>query len=463
MGNRYLEQMRAGETLSPAQQLCMTVQLSIPAMLAQVSSIAMQYIDASMVGHLGANASGSIGLVSSTTWLFGGLCSAAAIGFTVQVAQSIGAGKDQQARSLVRQGLVATLGFSLLLLGIGVSLSSGLPAWLGGEPDICPDASRYFLVYSLTLPVTMSNYLTGGMIQCSGNMKLPSFLHVVMCLLDVVFNSLLIFPTRQAWGITLPGAGLGVMGAALGTSLAQLTVGLILLGYLLAGPQVLALRREEKLVFSPQQLKRAVKISLPVGCEQFIMCSAYVMATRIVSPLGTIAIAANSFAVTAESLCYMPGYGIGTAATTLIGQSVGAGRKDLTRRLAWLTTGLGVGIMTVSGALMYLFAPAMMALLTPDPSIRALGAAMLRIEAFAEPLYGASIVAAGAFRGAGDTFMPSCFNFLSMWCVRIPLSAFLAPRMGLQGVWLAMCIELCFRGLLYLGRMKGRGWMKEKL
>lgn len=461
MRTTYLERMRAGETLSPAQQLLMTVQLSIPAMLAQVSSIAMQYIDASMVGRLGANASGSIGLVSSTTWLFGGLCSAAAIGFTVQVAQSIGAGEEARARGLVRQGLAAGLCFSLALLGVGAALSGGLPRWLGGQPDICGDATGYFLVYSLTLPVTMTNYLTGGMIQCSGNMRLPSLLHVSMCLLDVVFNSLLIFPSRQVGAFTLPGAGLGVVGAALGTSLAQLVVGLILLWYLLVRSPSLSLRRGEPFRFSAEQLRRAVRISLPVGCEQFIMCTAYVMATRIVSPLGTIAIAAHSFAVTAESLCYMPGYGIGTAATTLIGQSVGAGRRDLTRRLGWMTTGLGVGIMTVSGALMYLLAPAMMALLTPDPAIRALGAGVLRIEAFAEPLYGASIVAAGAFRGAGDTLMPSCFNFLSMWCVRIPLSAFLAPRMGLQGVWLAMCLELCVRGLLYLTRMKGKGWMKQ--
>lgn len=460
MGNPYLERMRAGEALSPAQQLLMALQLSIPAMLAQVSSIAMQYIDASMVGRLGANASGAIGLVSSTTWLFGGLCSAAAIGFTVQVAQRVGAREEEEARCLVRQGLAVTLVFSLGLLALGAAISGKLPDWLGGAPDICPDASRYFLVYSLTLPVTMANYLTGGMIQCSGNMKLPSFLHVVMCLLDVIFNSLLIFPTRQVGAFTLPGAGLGVTGAALGTSLAQLTVGLVLLWYLLARSPALALRSGEPFRFSKEQQKRAIKISLPVGCEQFIMCSAYVMATRIVSPLGTIALAAHSFAVTAESLCYMPGYGLGTAATTLIGQSVGAGRKDLTRRLAWMTTGLGMVIMTLSGALMYLLASAMMALLTPDPAIRALGAGVLRIEAFAEPLYGASIVAAGAFRGAGDTLMPSCFNFLSMWCVRIPLSAFLAPRLGLEGVWLAMCLELCFRGLLYLGRMKRGRWMK---
>lgn len=122
-------------------------------------------------------------------------------------------------------------------------------------------------------------------------------------------------------------------------------------------------------------------------------------------PAGDGTIAANSFSITAESLCYMPGYGIGTAATTLIGQSIGARRHDLTRRLGYLCTGLGMTVMTLSGIVLYLAAPTMIGLLSPDPAIVALGAQALRIEAFAEPMYAASIVASGVFRGAGDTLV----------------------------------------------------------
>ena len=190
------------------------------------------------------------------------------------------------------------------------------------------------------------------------------------------------------------------------------------------------------------------------------MCGAQIAQTRIVAPLGTVAIAANSFSVTAESLCYMPGYGIGTAATTLIGQSIGAGRKDMTKRLGWLTTGLGMVVMAVTGTLMYIAAPWMIGMLSPEPAIRALGTRILRIEAFAEPMFGASIVASGVFRGAGDTLVPSCLNFFSMWAIRIPASAILAPRFGLPGVWLAMCVELCVRGILFLIRLAGSRWLK---
>lgn len=457
-----LKMLRDGENLSFRQQLLLTIQLSVPAIMAQISSIMMQYIDASMVGRLGADDSAAIGLVSSSTWLFGGLCSAASIGFTVQVAQRIGAGEEKRARNIVKQGLLSVLVFSCLLLAIGASVSGILPVWLGGEPEICVNASRYFLVYALFLPVLQLNHTAGGMIQCSGNMKLPSALHIMMCFLDVLLNLLLIFPTRTVAVLglefTVPGAGLGVMGAALGTAFSELVIVCFMLYYLLFRSPMLRLRKEEKLRFQVKELKDAVRIAVPVGLEQIVLCGAQIISTKIVAPLGTIAIAANSFSVTAESLCYMPGYGIGSAATTLIGQSIGAGRKDLTKRLGWLTTGLGMAVMTGTGVLLFAFAPFMIGLLSPDPAIRELGTAVLRIEAFAEPMFAASIVASGVFRGAGDTFIPSCMNLFSMWCVRIPLAVFLAPKMGLHGVWIAMCVELCVRGVLFLVRLAGKKW-----
>ena len=168
---------------------------------------------------------------------------------------------------------------------------------------------------------------------------------------------------------------------------------------------------------------------------------------------GIIAIAANSFAITAESLCYMPGYGISEAATTLVGQSLGANRIRLLRRFANITVWSGMLIMGVMGALMYMAAPQIIGVMTPVEEIRTLGIEILRIEAFAEPMFAASIVAYGVFVGVGGTFMPSLMNFGSIWGVRLTLAARFAPTMGLPGVWLAMCIELCFRGTIFLVRL----------
>lgn len=459
-----LKDMISGKSMTASQQIGLTVRLSIPAILAQISSIVMQYIDASMVGLLGANASGAIGLVSSTTWLFGGLCIAVTTGFTVQIAQAVGAGEDKSARNIMKQGLIIALCISVILALIAAVISTPLPRWLGGEAAIQKMASQYFLVYMLGLPALQMNSIAGGMHQSSGNMRLPGILNVMCCVMDVIFNLFFIFPTRSVQinsiTFTMPGLGLGVAGAALGTITAEAVTCAIMVTALLWKNRTLHLRKGEHLRFHRYTLARAVKIGAPVGLEQMVMCSAYVMSTKIVSPLGTIAIAANSFAVTAESFCYMPGYGVQAAATTLVGQCVGAGQKQLSRRMAWITMGLGVSVMTIGGVLMYIAAPAMIGVLTPNEEIRNLGAAVLRIEAFAEPFYAASIVASGALRGAGDTLVPSCMNFASMWCVRIPLAAILAPRVGLYGVWIAMCVELCFRGILFTTRLKRERWMR---
>lgn len=459
-----LEKLRNGHSLSFWQLLFLTVQLSIPAIMAQISSIIMQYIDASMLGHLGSNESAAVGLMSSSTWLLGGLCSAASVGFTIQVAHFIGAKEEKKARNILRQGLIIAMIFSCIILLLGVLVHKGLPIWLGGEKEVVKDASLYFLIYCLSLPVIQMNFLASGMLQCSGNMKIPSLLHVLMCTLDVCFNLIFIFPTRSieifSHPIIIPGAGLGVAGAAIGTAFAELVTTGFMLYFLLARSPMLHIRKEEKLQFSKQQLLTAVCMAAPVGFEQIVMCGAQIMSTRIVSPLGMTAVAANAFSVTAESLCYMPGYGISSAAVTLIGQSIGAKRHDVMKKLSWLTVGLGIAVMASSGVLLYFFAPWMIGILSPDKEIQRLGVKILRIEAFAEPMYGASIVASGVFRGAGDTFVPSCMNFFSMWLIRLPLAFFLSKEMGLVGVWLAMCIELCVRGILFLIRLCGKRWYR---
>lgn len=458
--------IREGRPMTLGQQIHLTIMLSVPAVVAQLSSIVMQYIDAAMVGSLGAEEAAAIGLVSTTTWLFWGLCIASSTGFSVQVAHRIGAGDMQGARNVLRQAVTSTTLFSFALAAIGVAISGVLPEWLGGDVSIHHDASLYFLIFSLFLPALQLNFLAGGMLRCSGNMRIPSLLGVLMCVLDVIFNFFLIFPTRHAVvagiDIFIPGAGLGVEGAALGTVAAETVVATIQMWYLCTHSSELKLTKE-KGSFRPQvdTLKKALRIGLPMGLEHVVICGAQIMTTVIVAPLGVFAIAANSFAITAESLCYMPGYGISDAATTLVGQSIGAKRRRLTRSFAFITVFMGMIIMGLMGLLMYIFAPQIIGLMTPVEKIRSLGIMALRIEAFAEPMFAASIVAYGVFVGAANTLVPCLMNFFSIWAIRLSLAALLAPTMGLKGVWIAMCIELCFRGIIFLIRLFKRSWITK--
>lgn len=467
-GNKVdlLSYIRNGQELSAKQKFSLVIKLSTPAVLAQITSIMMQYIDASMVGRMGAGASASIGLVSTTVWLFGGICSSGAAGFSIQAAQYIGAKKYEKAREVLRQAVAALLLFSFLLAAAGVAISFFLPVWLGGMKEIRRDASVYFLVYACSLPVMGMNRLAGSMLQCSGNMKVPGILNSLMCVLDVVFNAFLIFQgfdfSFLGIHVVIPGAGLGVLGAALGTALAQFVTACLMLYFLCFRSPILRLQRGEHTKIQAECIKRAVRISAPIAFEHCVVCGAMIAATKIVAPLGIISIAANSFAVTAESLCYMPGHGIADAATTLVGQSVGAVRDKLALSFGRITVGCGMAMMACTGTLMFFAAPFMIGILTPDPEVQALGARILRIEAFAEPLYGASIVATGVLRGAGDTLVPSIMNFVSMWAVRLPLSFWLSKSYGLTGVWIAMCVELCFRGMIFLVRIGRKKWLLIK-
>ena len=426
LGNKkseaLLANIRNGQPMSQNEKLKLIVSLSIPSILAQITTVMMFFIDASMVGHLGAEASASIGLVESTTWLMGSVMSAASMGFSVQVSHFIGANDFFKARQVFRHGLLCGLAFSLIIAAIGTSIHSVLPLWLGGGNDINHDASQYYLVFSLTMPFILLFHLSASMIKCSGNMQLPSLMSVLLCVLDVIFNYLFIYMLH-----------LGVVGAAIGTSMAYISTSLPIAWMATRRNKILALQLDNvpfKWVWD--YVTKAIRISLPMAIQSVLMSGAQIVSTLIVAPLGNIAIASNSF----------------------------AGRKDLCKSFAHMTVGLGMLVMAFMGLIMYIFAPEMIGLLSPVESIRTLGTTILRIEAFAEPFFAASIVAYSICVGAGDTLRPAIMNLVSMWCVRLTLAAWLARDYGLKGVWTAMAIELTFRGSIFLYRLFRGNWLK---
>ncbi len=463
-----LARIRNGQVMNRREKLLLLFHLSIPSILAQISSVVMFIIDQAMVGRLGTHATAAIGIVETTTWLFGGLTSAASMGFSVQVAHFIGANDFISARKVARTGLVATFVSAMIVLLTGVLIARPLPFWLGGKDDIAHDATMYFLIFALTIPFFQLYSLSAAMLKSAGDMQRPSVMSVLMCLLDVVFNFVFIFPSRTVeWlGVTwwIPGAGMGVTGAAVGTSLSIVVTALIL-GWMafLRSPILSVFQDKVHSFFSWNYLRQALRISSPMGLQVFLMGSAQVVSTMIVSPLGNVAIAANTIAITAESLCYMPGYGIGEAATTLVGQSLGAGRFDLSKSFARLSVFTGMLIMALMGVVMFFTAYEMMALMTPVEETRLLGAVCLRIEAFAEPMFGAAIVTYSICVGAGNTLRPALYNLVCMWGVRLSLAYWLAQDYGLQGVWMAMATELTLRGTVFLFLLFKGKWMKNTI
>jgi putative MATE family efflux protein len=446
-----LSYIREGRTMTQREKLWLIVSLSIPSILAQISATVMFFIDASMVGHLGAKASAAIGLVETSGWLMGGLASAANMGFSVQVAHFIGASDFEAARRVLRQSLVCCLIWALMISTTSLLIAPYLPYWLGGSEEIAHDATLYFAIFGIAGLFFQMEGLAGSMLKCSGNMKIPSILNIGMCAMDVCFNYLFIYILDM-----------GVVGAAIGTGVAMLITAVLMLYFLLVKSKMLSLvGRPGSFKPKADTVSTAFKIGAPMGLQHMLMGGAQVVSTLIVAPLGTIAIAAHSLAITVESLCYMPGYGIAEAATTLVGQGIGAGQKILTRSFARMSVGLGIAVMTMMGVLMWIFAPELMGIMSPVEEVIAQGTQVLRIEAWAEPMFAAAIVANGVFIGAGDTIIPAIMSLASMWAVRLTLAASLAPKYGLKGVWTAMAIELTFRGSIFLIRLFKGGWAEK--
>ena len=445
--------IRNGAQLNVCDQIELVWRLSLPAIFAQISFVMVQYIDAAMVGHLGANPAASIGLVSSSLWFVWGLITSVTAGFTVQVAQRIGAKQFDEARSVLRQSLFVGGLISIAIAVVGVVLAPYVPTWLGGAPELYADAKTYFAIFCLGTPAAFLGFVASSMLRSTGNVKLPSMINIGMCFLDAIFNLLLIFPTAEydvlGLNITVPGANLGVAGAALGTILAELASTCLLLWFLVVKSDKIALVGHPG-SFLPAIfcMRRVVRNCTPIAIERKAMSSAQIVTTMIVAPIGPLSLAAHSFAITAESLCYMPGYGVADAASTIVGQSIGAKRPDMARRFAKIN--VIMVIMSAMGVVMYLTAPWMIGFMTTNQSIVELGSSALRIEAFAEPMFAAAIVSCSIFVSAGFTLFPSLMNLGSMWLIRIPLAYYLASRMGLDGVWVAMAFELCFRGAIFL-------------
>ena len=457
--------MRQGGDISLRETAQVALTLSIPSILEQLVVTAMEYIDAAMVGHIGAGATAAIGIVSSSTWLLNGILLGLSTAFSIQIAQYLGADRQADARGVLRQAMLFNLAAGLAAAGFGVGISGHLPGWLGADASLQADASAYFAIWSAALPLTIAMGMYTAMLRATGDALTPSLISVLVCALDVVFNFFLINPTRELTlfgrSVTVWGAGLEVPGAALGTALSTIIGGALTLGILLLRDGPLCIRKPGSWKITRSCLVNLWRVGAPLAAERAALSSAQVLLVRIVSGLGTVAIAANSLGVSAESLCYMAGYGIQDAAIALIGQAVGAHRKDMAKRFAWLCTAMGVGIMALSGVGLFVFAPALMSIFTADAAVIALGVRVLRIEAFAEPMFGASIVASGAMQGTGDSTACFLLNLFSMWGIRLTLAFLLAPRFGLVGVWGAMCFELCIRGLLFLIRLARGRWLEK--
>jgi len=257
----------------------------------------------------------------------------------------------------------------------------------------------------------------------------------------------------------MPGAGFGVTGAAIATTTGRYIATFLILRILFSSKGKYNLDfRDFKI--DKDIIRRIFKIGLPAAGEQLLFRSAQLAFFRIVASLGTVMIAAHKITITAESLSFMPGWGFALAATTLVGQYLGANDKDNAKVGGYTAGYMSVTIMSVLGILFFFFPEFFIRIFTDDPEISYYAVICLRIVAVAQPFLAVAMVFAGALRGAGDTKTVLIATGLTSWVIRVGLGYFLAITLGygLVGAWIAMVLDFAIRGITFLLLFKKGNW-----
>ncbi len=436
--------------------------LAWPTMLEQWLQVAAQYVDSAMVGRLGAAATAAVGATSTVNWLVGSSVSALGIGFLAYIAREYGAQRYENAAKAAAQSVSTCLIAGLAFMALALSLSGKIPLWMNVRPEIQENASRYFFIIYLPMVFRAASVIFGIVLRASGDTRTPMRCNLLINLINVVLNYLLIYEPHAVslpgMRIVVPGAGMGVIGAAWGTAIAFTVGGILMTIALWRHPQLSP--RGRSLRPDAAILKPCLRVALPAALQRFGTSFGYVAFAALINGIGTVSTAAHSIANTAESAFYIPAYGIQTAAATLSGNASGMRDRRYMRDVTRTLLILEASMMTLSGGALFLLAEKMMRIFTPDPDVIRLGTVVLRMVAVTEPLYGVAVVLEGIFQGVGDTLYPFVSNMLAMWGVRVLGTAIFVRALGhgLPAAWGCMIAHNILLFILYLHRYRGGRW-----
>ena len=414
-------------------------------MLEQLMQTAVQYIDTVMVGSLGTVATAAVGCTTTVNWLVGSTLSALGVGFLACISKAIGARDIQKAKAAASQAVLVTLAAGLVFTAVTLFLSPFVPVWMNADGEIKDLASQYFFILYTPMLFRAASIIFSTVLRAAGDTKTPMRVGIGVNIINCVLNFVLIYPTTArslaGFDFTTYGAGLGVRGAAAASAVAYAFGGIMitvsLFRHKTVAPQRKLMRSDKAL------LKECMKVALPNMGQRFCTSLGYVFFASMINSLGSISTAAHTVANTVESAFYIPGYGMQTAAATLTGNCIGAKDNERMKRLSKTAVITQIVMMSVSGALLFIFAPRLVALFSKDENVIALGAKVLRMVAVSEPFYGVSIVTEGMLQGAGKTVLPFVFNIICMWGVRIA-GTFVCTRffsLGLIGAWGCMIAD----------------------
>ena len=433
--------------------------LAWPTMLEQLLQTAVQYIDTAMVGSLGTQATAAVGATTTVNWLIGSTISALGVGFLSFIAQAYGAKDREAAAKAVMQAVIVTVVCGLTFTALTLGLSGYVPVWMRVDEL----AGRYFFILYLPMLPRTASIIFGTVLRAAGDTKSPMKIGIWVNIINVVLNFFLIYPTRQIGRYVVPGAGMGVIGAAIASAAAfafgGIAISVVLWRHPLVSPRGQKFRPDWSI------LRPCMKVAMPNMLQRFGTSLGYVAFASMINALGEVATAAHTIANTVESAFYIPGYGMQTAAATLAGNAYGARDRQRLKELAEMFIPIEVVLMILSGGALFLSAPALMGLFSESGEVIALGTTVLRMVALSEPCYGFSIIVEGMMQGLGNTRKPFAYNILGMWGIRI-VGTFICTTFlggGLVAAWGCMIAHnLLLFALFLLCYLRGNWNPMEK-
>ncbi|MBQ1862589.1 MAG: MATE family efflux transporter, partial [Clostridia bacterium] len=320
----------------PFELVPVILSLAWPTMLEQLMQSAVQYIDTAMVGSLGTEATAAVGSTTTVNWLIGSTISAVSVGFLAFIAQANGAGNKESVKKASAQATLAVLVCGLLFTVLTLSLSELIPQMMQVDENIRSISAQYFFILYVPMLARTASIIYGTVLRAVGDTKTPMRVGILVNIINVVLNFFLIYPMRSAnilsLEITIPGAGMGVIGAAVASAISFVFGGAFITAVVWRHPELSP--KGQSIKPDGKILRPCLRVALPNAIQRFATSFGYVCFAAMVNSLGEVSTAAHTIANTVESAFYIPGYGMQTAAATLAGNALGAKDEKRIRDLS---------------------------------------------------------------------------------------------------------------------------------
>ena len=435
------------------------LRLAWPVVIQQFSFASLQLVDTFLVGHLGEDALAGVGLASILFWFPLSGMFAIGIGATAVVARNVGAGNLAKAEHTLRAAQLLSI-----IWGIGIGIvffgaAAPLMAVMGAEPAAKHDGVVYMQAAAFGLPFFSLVFASTACLQGAGDTRSPMLIMVVVNIVNGVLSWVLIDGPG-------PFPAYGVQGSALGYTGAAAVGALIVVGWLARpGGAIHMPLRANPLAIDREETRRILNVGLPSGAEQLQFQMSFLLYTRIIASLGTTALAAHQVALRIEGLTFLPGFAFGVAATTLVGQGLGAERPEMAEKAAVAAGRIAFVMMTVMGITLMVFGGPITRLFINDDDVVDIGRKLLLIFGIALPALSISLSLGGALRGAGDTRAVLGIMSVGVWGVRLLPAYLLAvvAGLGVPGAWLAAVADINTRAILMFLRFRQGKWKSIKV